>query len=116
MDKKDMMRKYELVLILDAHLGNEAKEEICKEVRDIVQKQGGKVINSQVWLEKHRMTFEIKKCKDGAYYLINYEGDPSVNAKIESVLRLNEKILRYAVLKGNHPAPVAAKSYSPAQK
>ena len=67
MEKDEQKRKYELVVIVDAKLTNESKETVRKEVADLVNKHGGKVINSQVWLEKHKFTFEIKKwpCSDG---------------------------------------------------
>ncbi len=99
MQKTETIKKYELIAIVDAKLSNEEKEGIRKEAVDIVVKGGGKVINSQVWLEKHKLTFRIKKCGDGTYYLVNFEADNQTAEKIRSNLRLNEKILRYAVLK-----------------
>ncbi len=62
MDKNESVTKYELVVIVDAKLTNETKEVVRKEVADTINKHGGKVINSQVWLEKHKLTFLIKKC------------------------------------------------------
>ena len=72
MEKNELTRKYELVVIVDAKLTNEMKEAVRKEVTDTINKRGGKVINSQVWLEKHKLTFQIKKCNEGTYYLINF--------------------------------------------
>ena len=98
MEKNELTRKYELVVIVDAKSTNEAKETIRKEVTDLINKRGGKVINSQVWLEKQKLTFEIKKCTDGTYYLINFDGEGSVSEKIKPALKLNEKILRFSIL------------------
>lgn len=97
--KTEILRKYELVVIVDAKLPNEEKENIRKEAVDAVTKSGGKVINSQVWLEKQRMTFPIKKCNEGTYYLINFEADGSANAGVRSILRINERVLRFAITK-----------------
>ncbi len=99
MEKNEQMRKYELVVIVDAKLTGEVKEAVRKEVTDLVNKNGGKVINSQVWLEKHKFTFEIKKCTEGTYYIINFEGGSDVVAKMKPVLRLNEKVLRSIFIK-----------------
>lgn len=99
MGKNDIVRKYELVVIVDAKQTNETKETVRKEVADLISKHGGKVINSQVWLEKHKLTFEIKKCTEGAYYLINFEGNSEVVNKVQPLLRLKEKILRFAFIK-----------------
>ena len=95
MEKNELTRKYELVAIVDAKSTNEAKESIRKEVTDLINKRGGKVINSQVWLEKHKLTFQIKKCSEGTYYVINFEGKSDIINKIRPNLKLNEKILRF---------------------
>jgi small subunit ribosomal protein S6 len=95
MEKNEQIRKYELVVIVDAKSTNEAREAIRKEVAEMINKHGGKVINSQVWLEKHKLTFRIRKCGEGTYYLINFEGGNDVVEKVQSGLKLNEKILRF---------------------
>ena len=60
----ELLRKYELMIIVDAKLNNEEKSSIFKEANDSVSKNGGKVINSQVWMEKHKLSFDIKRCKE----------------------------------------------------
>ncbi|HLF18252.1 MAG TPA: 30S ribosomal protein S6 [Candidatus Omnitrophota bacterium] len=110
MENKELMRKYELMAIIDAKLAQEEKDRIFKEVADIISQNGGKVINSQVWLEKHRLTFPIKKCKEGTYYLVNFESDGSINEKVRSLLKLNERILRFAWQKIEPKVPEAVRS------
>lgn len=108
--ENELNRKYELMVIIDARLNQEEKDSIFKEIVDTVNKSGGKIINSSVWLDKHKLTFEIKKTKDGTYYLINYEADGSANEKVRTALKLNERILRYVVTKAERKVPLAAKS------
>ena len=93
-----IISKYELMMILDAKLTQEEKDAIIKEVVDTIQKSGGKVINSQVWMEKHKLAFRIKKRTEGVYYLINFESEGLSAPKIHSLLRLNERILRFTIL------------------
>jgi len=92
-----LLTKYELVIIIDAKLSSEEKDSVYKEVAEMIKKSGGKIINSQVWLEKHRFSFTIKKLDEGTYYLINFEGDSSVNGKLYPLFKLNEKILRFII-------------------
>ena len=99
MENNELVRRYELVVIVDARLANEEKESILNSAKDVIAKAGGKVINSQVWLEKHKFSFLIKKCSDGTYYLINFESNASVIAEIRTALKLNEKILRFVIIK-----------------
>ena len=98
MEKTALKSKYEAMIVADAKLSNEEKEAIFKEATEAITKNGGQVINNQVWLERHRMTFRIKKCTEGSYYLINFEDDGSSLAKIRQALRLNEKILRFVLM------------------
>ncbi|HBR14879.1 MAG TPA: 30S ribosomal protein S6 [Candidatus Omnitrophica bacterium] len=108
MEKSELVRKYELVVIVDAKLTQEEKETIYKEATDAVTKGGAKIINNHVWLEKHKFTFRIKKCHEGTYYLIAFEGEGSEIEKIKSVLRVNERVLRFAITQGKSPYVVEA--------
>lgn len=96
-----MMNKYELVYIVDAHLAAEAKEEVGKQIADAVTKADGKVINSNVWFERQRMSFPIKKVQDGSYYLVNWEGRGNASVKLRQSLRLNERVLRFLIIAAN---------------
>ena len=93
------MDKYELVVIVDATIAQEEKESVIKSTAEAISKLDGKVINSQVWLDKHRFAFKIKKCLEGTYYLVNFEGVRSAIAQIRQALRLNEKILRSLIIR-----------------
>ncbi len=93
------MSKYELMSLVNAQLTAEEKENIYKQTTDCVIKGGGKVINAQVWSEKQRLSFSIKQCQEATYYLINFESAGSVMSNIRDLLRLNEKILRYLIIK-----------------
>ncbi|MDD3374574.1 MAG: 30S ribosomal protein S6 [Candidatus Omnitrophica bacterium] len=91
------MKKYELVVILDAHLSQDEKEKVIKAAADGIAKGEGKVINSQVWLEKHKFTFKIKNRTEGTYYLINFESKQASVIKIHKILSANEDILRFVI-------------------
>ena len=93
------MNKYELMGVVNASLAQEERDTIFKDVVDAVAKNGGKVINNQVWLDKHRITFNLKKCPQVTYYLVNFESVPSNVVKMRQTLKLNEKVLRFLLLK-----------------
>ncbi len=92
------MNKYELVVIINGQLPADQKDPIFKQATDYVSKSGGKVINNQVWLDKHKMAFPVKKCQEGTYYLINFEAASAAISQIREALRLNENILRYSFI------------------
>ncbi len=93
------MEKYELVVIVDANVLSDEKETIIREASDVITKCEGKVINSQVWIDKHKFPFRMKKCPEGTYYLINFESQTAAISKIRQILKLNEKILRSLIIR-----------------
>ena len=97
------MDKYELVYIVDAHAPQGTKDEIAKQVADSLAKTEVKVINSQMWLDRHKMSFPIQKVWEGTYYMLNLEAKSSSIAKLQSVLRINEQILRFLTVKAGAP-------------
>ncbi len=93
------MNKYELMYIVDAHSPQTTKEDIAKQIVDTAAKSEVKVINSQLWLEKHKMSFPINKIWEGTYYLLNLEAQSSAINKMQGLLRLNEQVLRFLTIR-----------------
>jgi small subunit ribosomal protein S6 len=93
------MNKYELVIIVDAALLQEEKEQVIKEVCETIVKSEGQVINSQLWLDRQKFSFRLKKRTEGTYYLVNFEGAMTVVAKLRQLLKLNERVLRNLIIK-----------------
>ena len=93
------MNKYELVYIIDAHAPQGTKDEIAKQVADSLAKTEIKVVNTQLWLDRHKMSFPIQKIGEGTYYLLSLEAKSSSVAKLQSILRINEQILRFLTVK-----------------
>jgi small subunit ribosomal protein S6 len=95
------MNKYELVYIVDAHAPQGTKDEITKQVTDALAKTEVKLVNSQMWLDRHKMSFPIKKIGEGTYYLLSLEAKSSNIVKLQSILRANEQILRFLTVKAD---------------
>ena len=97
------MNKYELVYIVDAHAPQGTKDDVAKQVADALAKTEIKVINSQMWLDRHKMSFPIQKIGEGTYYLLSFEAKSSSVTKLQSILRINEQILRFLTVKVEAP-------------
>ena len=93
------MNKYELVYIVDAHAPQNIKDEIAKQVADALAKTEIKLANSQMWLDRHKMSFPIQKIGEGTYYLLNLEAKSPNIVKLQSILRANEQILRFLIVR-----------------
>jgi small subunit ribosomal protein S6 len=93
------MNKYELVYIVDAHAPQSVRDEIAKQVSDSAAKADVKIVNSQLWMERQKMSFPINKVSDGAYYLLNIVAMTAGVNKFQALLRLNEQILRFLAIR-----------------
>lgn len=91
------MDKYELVVMVDAALTQADKDAVVKETTDTITKSGGQIVSNQVWLDKHKMSFRLKKVIEATYYLMNFEVAGAEIAKIRQTLRLSERVLRFLI-------------------
>jgi ribosomal protein S6 len=90
------MNKYELMILVKSQSHQEEKEAVFKQSTEAVTKCGGKIVNSQIWLDKQKLTYTINKCKEATFYLIKFEAAGSAIEKIKEIVRLNEDIVRFA--------------------
>lgn len=93
------MAKYEVMIITKPDLKEDEKETQFKQFQEAIIKNGGQIINQQVWAPKTRLTFAIKKQKEGLYYLIQFNILPEAISKLKQAYRLNEAILRFLFTK-----------------
>lgn len=93
------MNKYEIMVLVKAQSSQEERETVFKQATDSITKSGGKIINGQVWLEKQKLTFGIKKCLEATFYLIKFESLTGAIDKIKQSLRINEGVLRFLLTK-----------------
>ena len=93
------MNKYELMIMVKSQSPQDEKEAVFKQTTEAVAKSGGKIVNSQVWLDKQKLTYTIHKCKEATFYLIKFESAANVIEKVKQIIRLNEDIMRYAFIR-----------------
>lgn len=92
------MNRYEGVFIFKPDLNAEGLDKALGQVKDVIEKHKGSQDEIKEW-GKQRMTYLIKKQKEGFYYLINFHIDPDAISKIKRSFGLNESILRVLLVK-----------------
>ena len=93
------MNKYEAMFIIKPDLSEEEKKALFNQINDSVTKNNGDIAQASIWSEKKKLTFPIKKCQDGLYYLMNFSIAPSAIKEIIHAHKLNENILRVLITK-----------------
>ena len=92
------MRDYELVLVIDPEVSGEGQKKLINKVKKIIEDLKGKVEKTDDW-GKRELAYPIKKKNLGYYFLLAIKLPSTVPAQIENKLKLEEKIIRYLLVK-----------------
>ena len=92
------MRNYEIMLIFDASLEEDAIGKELQKVTSIIEKGKGTITDSQKWGVR-RLAYPIKHQENGYYHLINFSSTDVIVNEIDRVNKINDKLLRYLIVK-----------------
>ena len=93
------MNKYEAMFIIKPDLSEAERKILFNQINEAVSKNNGNVSTGSVWLEKRKLYFSIKKCREGLYYLLNFSLATQALKEIRQSYSLNENILRVLITK-----------------
>ena len=92
------MNKYELAVVVNAKLEDEARADVIAKVTDLIARLGGTVADIDDWGKK-RLAYEIQKMNEGYYYFIHFDADAAVPAQLEERMRIAENVIRYLIVR-----------------
>ncbi len=95
------MNKYEGLFIVKPDLSEEERKKVFEQIADGIVKNNGKVVSTNIWSEKRKLTFSIKKFQDGLYYVVDFNIASDGVSKINYIYNLNESILRFLIISKN---------------
>ncbi len=87
------MNKYEGIFIFRPDLAEKDLETEYLKTEEAVNKQGGKVEKSEKWGKK-RLTFDIKKFRDGFFLYVAFEAPPDSIKPLTELFQLSGTVLR----------------------
>jgi len=90
------MRHYELVIIIQPDLDENAVKTIIEKIQGWISEAGGSIIKTENW-GKRRMAYEINKRRDGQYVLFEIQMPPTFSAELERNLRFLESVIRFLI-------------------
>ena len=88
------LRLYDVLIIADPRLTEEEVAQLTGRLQESCAALGGEVVTTENW-GKRRLSFEIRKQREGTYVMLQVKAEPSVVRELERQLRLNESVLRY---------------------
>ena len=92
------MSKYELALVVNAKIEDDALEAVVEKAKNYVTRYGGTITEVEEWGKK-RLAYEVQKMREGFYYFIQFEADATCPAEVERHVRIMDNVLRYLVVK-----------------
>jgi small subunit ribosomal protein S6 len=88
------LRAYDVLLIVDPRLTEEEVAQVGTRLQESMVGLGGEVLSLENW-GKRRLSFELRKQREGQYLLLQAKATPPVLREYERQLRLNESVLRF---------------------
>lgn len=92
------MRKYEIMFIVNPTLEEASINNVKEEVKKLIEKNDGKVIDSKD-MGQRDLAYEIKKHKKGYYHLYTVEGTTETIDAFNHMSNVNTNIIRSLVVK-----------------
>ncbi len=92
------MNKYELALVVNAKIEDEAKNATVEAVKELITRFGGNITNVDDWGKK-RLAYEIQKMKEGYYYFIKFDSDSTTPNEVEQRIRIMENVIRFLCIR-----------------
>ena len=88
------------MLIFDPSLEESKITEELSKITSIIEKNKGEILNKDVWGIK-KLAYPVKRQENGYYVLLYFNSDSKVLLEIDRVNKINDKILRHLIVKGN---------------
>jgi len=92
------VRAYELMLLLNPQLEEEAIEAVIKKTTDIVTSRNGEIENIDRW-GKRRLAYEVQDHTEGFYVVIRFKADNEATTEVDRVLKITEEVLRFLLVR-----------------
>ena len=89
--------EYETIFIMKSNVNEKSRKEVVSKVENYI-KEKGKLINTED-LGLKKLAYEIKKNKEGHYYLINFEMDKNDIAGLERIYRIQDEVLKFITVR-----------------
>ncbi len=91
-------REYEMVYVAQPDLAEDGLRDLNERLSQLIASQQGTVSGTEMW-GKRTLAYPIKKFYEGHYVLHRFQMAPAGTEELDRLLRLNENVLRYLVVR-----------------
>ena len=94
------MNKYELALVLNPTMEEEARNAEMTRIQEMIARFDGTVEKVDDW-GKRTLAYPIQKLNEGYYSFTAFTAPATTPAELESRLRIMENVLRYLIVRAD---------------
>jgi small subunit ribosomal protein S6 len=92
------MRPYEVMIILDSSLEEDAVRAAIDRSTELLRNRGGDPFRVDRW-GKRRLAYELNHRWDGYYVLVEAKAEPAAMAELDRALHLADEVIRHKVIR-----------------
>lgn len=92
-----MLNKYESMVVITPTLSEENAKKENGLIQDFIKKNGGEILNTDEWGKK-RLAYQIKKFKEGYYFINYFTLDADKVSELDHFYTLHEYVIRNNIL------------------
>ena len=92
------MRPYQVMYILQPTLSEEELTALVERFDTLITSMEGSVEKTDRWPIR-KMAYEIKGFREGFYVVVDFQGNPALEAEMDRQMKLTETVLRHMILR-----------------
>ncbi|MCR4896188.1 MAG: 30S ribosomal protein S6 [Lachnospiraceae bacterium] len=92
------MNKYELAIVVSANIEDDERTAVVDKCKALIERFGGNITEVDAW-ERKKLAYEIQKQKEGYYFFIRFDAEPTAPAEIEHRIRIMDNVLRFLIVR-----------------
>lgn len=97
-----MSNLYETLIIVTPEADDERINAVIGDLRTVVEKDGGSVLQAGVW-ERRKLAYQVKGKSEGVYVLMYADGPHTLPAFLKHRMKLDEAVMRAMVVRLEDP-------------
>ncbi len=90
-------RPYEIMIIVDTTLDDQAIQNVIKKAGELIVKIGGTVGRTEKW-GRRKLAYDINKKPDGYYALLEFTAVPAEIKELDRQIRLTDEVIRHKII------------------
>ena len=92
------MRDYEIMFIVKPDLEEAAIKKEADNLKKVLTDHKAKIVEEKA-MGQRELAYEIKKYKNGYYFLFVVEAEPEATKEFDRLARINENLLRHLIVR-----------------